>query len=63
VSMHGIALNVETDLRYFELIVPCGLQGKRATSMRKVMGENCPSIDGVKQVLARQFQTAFEWQI
>jgi len=28
-----------------------------------VMGENCPSIDGVKQVLARQFQTAFEWQI
>jgi lipoyl(octanoyl) transferase len=59
ISMHGIALNVETDLRYFDLIVPCGLQGKRATSMRKMMEEQCPGIDRVKEVLARHFQSAF----
>lgn len=39
VSMHGLALNVETDLRYFNLIVPCGLVGRAVTSVRKVLGE------------------------
>src|SRR5579859_5217289 len=33
VSLHGIALNVTTDLSYFDLIVPCGLQGRGVTSM------------------------------
>jgi lipoyl(octanoyl) transferase len=59
VSMHGIALNVETDLRYFDLIVPCGLAGKRATSMRKLMGDQCPPIAGVRQILATHFQHGF----
>ncbi|HEY7088095.1 MAG TPA: lipoyl(octanoyl) transferase LipB, partial [Tepidisphaeraceae bacterium] len=59
VSMHGIALNVETDLKYFDLIVPCGLAGKRATSLRKVLGESCPSINAVKQSLEREFARAF----
>jgi lipoyl(octanoyl) transferase len=60
VSMHGIALNVETDLRYFDLIVPCGLQGKRVTSLRKLMPDSCPSGDRVKQVLSKAFRGAFE---
>ena len=59
VSLHGIALNVETDLRYFDLIVPCGLTGKRATSLKKLMGDGAPSIDKVRETLVRQFQLAF----
>lgn len=59
VSMHGIALNVETDLRYFDLIVPCGLAGKRATSMRRVLGDQTPPIEKVEQVLAGKFLEAF----
>jgi lipoate-protein ligase B len=38
VSFHGIALNYETDLRYFDLINPCGLEGVKMTSMAKVLG-------------------------
>jgi lipoyl(octanoyl) transferase len=38
VTSHGFAYNVSTDLRYFDLIVPCGLNGKRATSLEKLLG-------------------------
>ncbi|HXZ13803.1 MAG TPA: lipoyl(octanoyl) transferase LipB [Candidatus Sulfotelmatobacter sp.] len=38
VTSHGFAYNVSTDLRYFELIVPCGISGKRATSLEKILG-------------------------
>jgi lipoate-protein ligase B len=59
VSLHGIALNVETDLRYFDLIVPCGLTGKRATSLRKIMGDATPSIEAVKRALVQHFMRSF----
>jgi lipoate-protein ligase B len=38
VTSHGLAYNVFTDLRYFDLIVPCGIAGKRATSLEKLLG-------------------------
>lgn len=38
VTSHGFAYNVATDLRYFDLIVPCGIAGKRATSLERVLG-------------------------
>ena len=38
VSLHGIALNYETDLKYFDLINPCGLEGKKVTSMAEILG-------------------------
>ncbi|MGB6482143.1 MAG: lipoyl(octanoyl) transferase LipB [Candidatus Acidiferrales bacterium] len=38
VTSHGFAYNVSTDLRYFDLIVPCGIQGKRATSLELLLG-------------------------
>jgi lipoyl(octanoyl) transferase len=38
VTSHGFAYNVSTDLRYFDLIVPCGIAGKRATSLERALG-------------------------
>ena len=38
VTSHGFAYNVSSDLRYFDLIVPCGIAGRRATSLEKLLG-------------------------
>jgi lipoate-protein ligase B len=53
VSLHGVALNVETDLRYFNLIVPCGLATRPVTSMRKLMGDATPSMEAVQLAFTR----------
>lgn len=60
VSMHGMALNVTTDLRYFDLIVPCGLSDRRATSMQKIQGDRTPAMAEVKKVFAARFAEAFQ---
>jgi lipoate-protein ligase B len=60
VSLHGIALNVTTDLSYFNLIIPCGLTGRAVTSMQEHLGSRTPSIQTVKQSLAAQFLKAFD---
>jgi len=52
VSMHGLALNVDPDLRFFSGIVPCGIADKGVTSMAKLLGAGCPAID----VVAEQFR-------
>jgi lipoate-protein ligase B len=52
ISLHGLALNVETDLTYFDLIVPCGLPGRPVTSMRKLLGARTPALSAVKDSLA-----------
>ncbi|MCE9620299.1 MAG: lipoyl(octanoyl) transferase LipB [Planctomycetes bacterium] len=54
VSMHGLALNVDPDLRAFDLIVPCGLAGRGVTSMRQELGKKCPSMDEVKAALSQR---------
>jgi lipoyl(octanoyl) transferase len=38
VASHGFAYNISTDLRYFDLIVPCGIAGSRATSLERILG-------------------------
>lgn len=58
VSMHGLALNVATNLDHFALIVPCGLAGRGVTSLRRELGANCPTIDRVKAELVRGFERA-----
>ena len=55
ISLHGIALNVETDLSFFKLIVPCGMASRPVTSMRRLLGATCPEIQAVRDVLVAQF--------
>ena len=58
VSMHGLALNVDPSLTHFDLIVPCGLRNRGVTSMRKELGDACPEMDAVKQVIRTVFDAA-----
>jgi lipoyl(octanoyl) transferase len=62
VTSHGFALNVDTDLSYFNLIVPCGITAKPVTSMQKELGREI-EVEGVAQSLARNFGTVFSRQI
>lgn len=57
VTSHGLALNVEPDLDYFGLIVPCGLR-KPVTSLREVLGQP-PGRQAVLAALSRQFGAVF----
>ena len=60
VTSHGFALNVDTDLSYFELIRPCGIEGRGVTSLRKVTGRNLSAID-VEDVIAKEFARVFSF--
>ena len=59
VSLHGVALNVQTDLRNFALIVPCGLADGRVTSVGEILGAAAPGMEAVKEILARHFVQAW----
>jgi lipoate-protein ligase B len=59
VTSHGFAYNVSTDLRYFDLIVPCGIPGKRATSLERLL-HRAIRLDEVKPKLAAHFGGIFE---
>ena len=58
VTSHGFAFNVATDLRHFDLIVPCGLEGKRATSLEKVLGRGV-DMEKAKAAVVRNFGDVF----
>jgi lipoyl(octanoyl) transferase len=58
VTLHGLALNVSCDLQYFDLIVPCGLAGKRVTSLNRLLGERTPTMDHMKKLLGGHLITA-----
>jgi lipoyl(octanoyl) transferase len=62
VTSHGFALNVNTDLRFFDLIIPCGLAGKPVTSMQQQLGQKI-SLDEVAHSVTRNFGNAFHSQI
>jgi lipoyl(octanoyl) transferase len=62
VTSHGIALNVSTDLSFFNLIIPCGITSKPVTSMAKEL-RNAPSMEELANTVSREFGQVFASQI
>lgn len=59
VTMHGFALNVNTDLRYFEYIVPCGIQDKAVASLERKLGHQV-DMNEVKAFTKKHFAEVFD---
>jgi lipoyl(octanoyl) transferase len=62
VTMHGFALNVNTDLGYFDHIIPCGIRGKSVTSLRVELKRDQVDENEVKEKLLKHFLNLFEAQ-
>jgi lipoyl(octanoyl) transferase len=62
VTSHGFALNVNTDLEYFNLIIPCGIASKPVTSMAQELGRPIPLQD-VAHAVSRNFGSVFQSQM
>jgi len=63
VTMHGFALNVNADLGYFDLMIPCGIKGKAVTSLNLELGKKEVDLAEVKHNLLGHFETLFEAEI
>ena len=59
VTMHGFALNVNTDLQYFSNIIPCGIKDKQVTSMEIELGTRI-DLKEVKENLKKKFEQVFD---
>ncbi len=62
VTMHGFALNINSDLSYFGSIIPCGIADKNVTSLEKEMGQKT-DIEVVKTKLKKHLEDVFEMEI
>lgn len=59
VTMHGFAFNVNSDLGYFDHIVPCGIKGKAVTSMNVELGVPEVRVEQVQEKIKKHFSTLF----
>ena len=64
ITSHGFALNVTTDLRDFDLVVPCGITDRTVTSLElEANGSTSPSMENAINAIARHFGRVFEHQV
>jgi lipoyl(octanoyl) transferase len=61
-TMHGFAFNVNTDLNYFNHIVPCGITDKKVTSLSNELGREM-DMDEVKRILLQELADVFQFEI
>lgn len=59
VTMHGFAFNINTDLKYFEHIIPCGIQDKGVTSLAKLLQSTFLDETEVQKTVLKKFETVF----
>jgi lipoate-protein ligase B len=57
VSFHGMSFNVCNELMGFNTIVPCGLVGELVATMKTILGDDCPSMDQVRDSLLNHFSS------
>jgi lipoyl(octanoyl) transferase len=62
ITMHGFALNVNTDLSFFNHIIPCGIHEKQVTSVGKELGTHV-NIESVKKSIKKNFEQVFDAEI
>lgn len=60
VTMHGFALNVNTDLGYFDLMIPCGIKDKAVTSLNVELGQKEVPMEEVRKKLITHFEALFD---
>ncbi len=63
VTMHGFALNINADLGYFDLMIPCGIKDKAVTSLNVELGKKEVNIEEVKEKLLKHFSVLFEAEL
>ncbi|MBT8377163.1 MAG: lipoyl(octanoyl) transferase LipB, partial [Bacteroidia bacterium] len=63
VTMHGFALNINADLGYFDLMIPCGIKGKAVTSLNVELGKDTIDEAEVKEKLLNHFTMLFEAEL
>jgi len=62
ITMHGFAFNVNTDLSYFNNIIPCGIQNKQVTSLEKELGRKI-DFEEAKEKVKRNFEKVFDVEL
>jgi lipoyl(octanoyl) transferase len=62
ITMHGFAFNINTNLSYFNYIVPCGIQNKQVTSLQKELGREI-DFDEAKEKVKRNFEKVFDVEL
>lgn len=62
VTMHGLALNINTNLEYFDYIVPCGVADKSVTSMEKELGQK-QDIKNIERILQKKIAEQFTMEL